>query len=291
MRECKRTQKEQIMEILTFILLFTGLGVSFLSAGIAGTVLSGELCRAGVSKGKPLFAIAVVVALFGAAIILCITVFSGYALYDMTVPPEDYVECDIVINEEGHQSIRFTADGEIYRATHLKPINGTEGLKAIFSYKSVDLFSEDDFGNYYKIENDEGLFLVTDGETVFCNEKDLMSLGAYLAYAGSYDYYYRDKNGELQRVKGMDDKIIIKLSNALTGGELRTVRGVTGSAEVMLCALDGDVIAGEYTVFYTTDGTWIAPARVEQPTDGTFMAIKLEYELSIVFNDIKNKTS
>lgn len=279
------------MEILTFILFFTGLGVSFLSAGIVGTVLSRELCRAGVSKGKPLFAIAVVVALFGAAIILCITVFSGCALYDMTVPPEGYVECDIVINEEGHMRDSFTADGETYIATPLKPINGTEGLKAIFSYKSVDLFSEDDFGNYYKIENDEGFSLVTDGETVFCNEKELVFLSVYLSLAENNDYYFYGKNGELQRVKGINDQFVISLNKVLDYGELRTITGVKGSRQVMRCVFGGSVIVEEYVLYYTTDGTWIAPARVEQPTDGTYKAYKLEYELSTVFNDIKNKTS
>ena len=61
------------------------------------------------------------------------------------MPPEDYVETKITVEENGYQDERFTADGKVYEVIDLYVNNEdtiTSKLEDIDSY-DIDLISSD----------------------------------------------------------------------------------------------------------------------------------------------------
>lgn len=87
--------------------------------------------------------------------------------------PEDYVKTGIVIEENGYQDERFTADGVVYQAVpdiswdsyHENDLT----LTAVFTYKEKGFMHRHEWGNYYSLANSHGFTMIVShhGDQVF----------------------------------------------------------------------------------------------------------------------------
>ena len=79
-----------------------------------------------------------------------------------STPPEGFVETDIVIEEQGYQSQRFTADGVIYETLDVYLRGFGMASDAVFTYKVDGFWNASEWGNYFTVENPHGFRLVCD---------------------------------------------------------------------------------------------------------------------------------
>ena len=78
------------------------------------------------------------------------------------MPPSDFVETDIVIEENGYQDARFTADGVVYEVLDFEANDDAYIENPIFTYKTEGFLNRSQCGNYYKVENPQGFNIVAD---------------------------------------------------------------------------------------------------------------------------------
>lgn len=79
-----------------------------------------------------------------------------------STPPEGYVETDIVIEEQGYQSQRFTANGVVYETLDVCLRGFGMASDAVFTYKVDGFWNASEWGNYFTVENPHGFRLVCD---------------------------------------------------------------------------------------------------------------------------------
>ena len=78
------------------------------------------------------------------------------------IPPLDFVETDVIIAEEGYQGSRFTANGVVYERLAFE-VEDEEAIgDAVFAYKTEGIWHNNERGNYFLVENDQGFHLVCD---------------------------------------------------------------------------------------------------------------------------------
>ena len=239
---------------LIFIDFVAILGLILLTCGIAGVIIFPMLSKKGFKAGVMLSVLSGVS--IGAGAIIVILAASVYSPL-LWISDEPYVPTDIVIEEEGYQAERFTADGIVYVAVDLY-VNYDiyeERNEPVFSYKAGKTIFSDNYerGNYYRVENDMDFDLVCDCYyTLFCPEEQKDSVLTYyleqtdiLWYTYNYDYDY-DFN--LFNIFGEDDDENLCLPDNLQQPLTEFIRGVDkvtdDKIEMSLGAGD------EYVIYY-----------------------------------------
>ena len=124
-------------------------------------------------------AVSIVAIVLSSVVTLIPVGFFSFIIYVNATPPEDFVETDIVIEENGYQSERFTADGTVYVALSFEGDYDyiSEHSRPVFSYKTLGFINNAWCGNYYQVDNDHGFTLICDDmSNLFCpeNEKDMI---------------------------------------------------------------------------------------------------------------------
>ena len=154
----KRKEKKNISRVMT-----AAFAVAF-SIGIAGTLLS-------------------------AAYMVHIVIINS-------IPPDDFIETEIVIEENGYQSEHFTANGVVYESLELSVMSENCISEAVFSYKTVGFMNGSQCGNYYRVENEAGLDLVCDSfGTIFTPREQLAAANEYYSNIENLCGYYDDWDG------------------------------------------------------------------------------------------------
>ena len=145
------------------------------------------------------------------------------------MPPEDFVETDIVIEENGYQSELFTADGTVYVALSLEGDYDyiSEHSRPVFSYKTLGFINNAWCGNYYQVDNDHGFTLICDDmSNLFCpeNEKDMI------------EAFYSDKEKQSHFCDGekIPEHLDAKLHEALNYDGNTTVIPREGLTEITI---------------------------------------------------------
>lgn len=269
---------------LSYVIGFlSSFGISLVCSGVGGSVLSGELKKKVRGVGVLLSVLSVCLIVIGALSLggVC------FCIYDGTVPPKDYVECDVVIDEDGYQEHSFTADGVTYIRTYLRPTHGTKKLEAVFSYKTSDPLGAKSWGNYYEIENDAGFSLVTDGEKVFCAEDQLELLSEYMVYADNFDYYYYTDDGKFTRIEGLNNVCIAEIANILSESSWKRIDVPEEIRQVRLCMFYGQVTVEEYTVLYNSTGVWMSTEYDPSKSQTDVKAYYINYNVAKEFMKIK----
>ena len=175
-----------IAGILFFFCLFF-FGLTAVVAGIVGLILFGK------KRKKPFIILSAVALALGVAVSSVPVGFFSFIMEVNMTPPEDFVETEIVIEENGYQSERFTADGVVYEVLEdvYLEVDGDE-LEAIFSYKEEGIMNRSQWGNYYRWENEPGFHLVCDGTgggSVFCPVEEREQVLAY--YMDERNWYWQ----------------------------------------------------------------------------------------------------
>lgn len=148
---------------------------------------------------KPLRVI-LTIALIGSILIVMIPIgFFTFIVYVNSTPPEDYVETAIVIEEDGYQYERFTADGVVYEVLNLEANYEIceELATPVFSYKTTGFMNGSQCGNYYEIKNSHGFHLIWDGSSLlFCPEEQKKEVQSYYDEEDISDWFHYDYEKE-----------------------------------------------------------------------------------------------
>lgn len=185
--------------ILLLILLICGIGGLFF--GIVGLSVGILLRKNQISWSKPFAVFGAIILAFSIPMTLIPAAFFGFVYYVNTVPPLEFVETEIVIEEDGYQDERFTADGVLYEVLPLPAdYDGCYPIATpVFSYYTEGFMNGSECGNYYRLENDSGCELIWDGDQrLFARLELHESIVAYYQTCPTKWYYYdwTDYEGE-----------------------------------------------------------------------------------------------
>lgn len=177
--------------IVAIIILIVGFALFIV--GLVGLIIFIRLRKKLKKKSTVLIVVFSIILTLGVAIASGPTYIFAKIIYQKTQPPYFYVETDIVIEEEGHQAERFTANGVIYERLDGLSYIYDENDYPIFSYKKSGIFGPSSWGNYFAIENPQGFTLVRDDlGNLFCpaNEKD--TVFSFYSYSDNLNFFCDD---------------------------------------------------------------------------------------------------
>lgn len=180
--------------ILVLFLFFAAIiGVLAFLAGVIFLIISAVLKKRHNNAGNPLLIIGTIGLITGFILCLPMTALLGWFGFSQTQPPEDFVETEIVIEENGYQDTRFTADGVLYEVLDFEAefFECNHVAEPVFSYKTEGLFNGKDCGNYYRIENEQGFDLIWDNSSrLFCPAEEKERVMTYYLREDLNDWRY-----------------------------------------------------------------------------------------------------
>ena len=214
-----------IFFIVLFIFAFVGIALS-----IVGIIIFSKLSKKGKRFAKPLSVVSIVVLIISIILSLIPTFFFAFIAYVNTIPPEDFIETEIVIEENGYQDTKFTADGTIYHSLDLEVFDHSYIKEPIFSYKTSGFLNGSQCGNYYKVENANNYNLVCDyyGLLFAPEDEKQMVLNYYLEKSNQkWSYFVEDQ------IVLIDDAIATLLSNQIEQDDYELVEFSAGDLEII----------------------------------------------------------
>ena len=153
-----------VFGVLFFIWLLI-VGLSGIELSIAGIIVSSIFSKKGKRFANPLKVASIVLLTIYALITLIPTGYFSFIFVANTMPPEDYVETKITVEENGYQDERFTADGKVYEVIDLyvnNEVTITSNLEDIDSY-DIDLISSDKLiyvTSYYFVYLNDSMYYI-----------------------------------------------------------------------------------------------------------------------------------
>ena len=104
-----------VVFFIGFLMVVLVGGLLCLGLGIGGMIASVITRKKGKREnGKKIAIPSAILLILGTAVLLLPVGYLGFIYAVNTLPPDDYVKTDILIEEDGYQSERFTADGVVY---------------------------------------------------------------------------------------------------------------------------------------------------------------------------------
>ncbi len=202
--------------IFLAVLFLTGL--SGIVAGVVGLIIMGVRKRADRPFPRFLTVIFAVILAGGVLTAIIPVVCFGVLVLMNNTPPDDFVETEIVIEEDGYQDTRFTADGVVYEVLDLQLYDTEAACNPIFTYKTQGLLNGSQCGNYYDIENSQGFNLVSDARgALFSPVDERERIIEYYTNPQNLCGYYDDfDGGEFKLTDGENDIIKGLMTTDLT---------------------------------------------------------------------------
>ncbi len=199
---------------LLFALCFLVVGALMAILGIIGVII----CIRRIKSGKPRKKISIIGTVFsalsmavGTVLILIPLSYFGFIVWVNTTPPEDYVKTDIMIEEDGYQSDKFTANGVVYKSLELYIDGEIRGFKPVFSYETSGFLNGSQCGNYYEVENPKDFPLFCDdGGKLFVPQNEYKKISQYYHNKDNYCGYLYDSNGNK---KYLDDASVTQITD------------------------------------------------------------------------------
>lgn len=186
-----------IAGIIFFVFLLI-VGIIGILSGIIGLIVCRKRKNVDSSFGKILTAVFTVILCISIGITVLPVGFFSFIILVNTLPPDGFVETDIIIEEDGYQDTRFTANGVVYEVTEYYVSDTEIELVPIFTYKTKGFLNGSQCGNYYKFEANGGFPLVCDEfGTIFCTYNKKPDLEQYYSDPQNLTAYY--DNGEETR--------------------------------------------------------------------------------------------
>lgn len=193
---------------------FVGFMVLILGGGLAAAIGGGvglAVLRTRQPRYKKLLTGLLMALLIGGIVIAMLPVgFFGFILWVNATPPEDFVETQIVIEENGYQTERFTADGVVYQSLELIPNYDIckENSAPVFCYKTPGFWNRAQWGNYYTLENDAGFDLIwSPYGGLFCPADQADAVLAHYRQAGTVWYRIPEDGGPIPLTPEIQDTL------------------------------------------------------------------------------------
>ena len=183
-----------------FLLIAGTIGII---AGIVGLIIGCKKRKNGNPSPKVLTAVFAVVLSISIIITLIPVGFFSFIVIVNEMPPDGFVETEIVIEENGYQDTRFTADGVIYEVLDFQVYDTDAISNPIFTYKTDGFLNGSQCGNDYVINNNQGFNLVSDEfGLLFCPIEERESVIAYYTDIANLDGYYDNWEGQELKLSG-----------------------------------------------------------------------------------------
>ncbi len=202
-----------VFAFVVLMIILLCVGFFGIAAGIVGLILFNKARKKGKKFGKPLIAVsAVVLAL--SVLITVLPVGWGVFLFKVNTDiPDDYVETEIVIEENGYQEKAFTANGVKYECVEIEDVVacGEEYFSnPIFSYRTENFADRDLWGNYYKIENENGFNIVAGmfGQ-FFCPVDEKEKVTAFYNDDNNFAWWLCDNEYNQEKKVGHDGQKVL----------------------------------------------------------------------------------
>lgn len=180
---------------IIFLLILLMIGTFGILAGIVGLIIGRKRRMAKKPLSKALTAVFAVILSIGVTITLIPVGFFTFIVMVNSTPPDGFVETEIVIEENGYQDTRFTADGVVYEVLDFEVYDTDAISNPVFSYKTDGFLNRSQCGNYYAIDNNQGFNLVSDEfGLLFCPVEERENVITYYMDIANLDGYYVDWN-------------------------------------------------------------------------------------------------
>ena len=178
---------------IVFLAAIAALGVALLLVGIIGTVICRKRRRENQNTYVRFPVIFTVIIVIGCLTLLPPIGFASFIVLVNAMPPDGFVETDILIEEDGYQDTQFTADGVVYKVTEYYAICDQDELTPVFTYKTKGFMNGSQCGNYYSFESSLSFSLVCDElGAVFCPADKLTELNNYYSNPENLIAYFYD---------------------------------------------------------------------------------------------------
>lgn len=169
------------------------IGLPLLILGILGIILFPRTAKKGESFGVPFTVISVLVTIVSLVMVMIPIGVFGFFIHMNSMPPDGYVDTGIMIEENGYQDTRFTADGVVYVDLGFDLHYSAEDGEAVFSYREEGFMKGTSYGNYYRLENQNNFDLVSgDRGGVFCPEEDREEILSYYTDEDESVWFYEN---------------------------------------------------------------------------------------------------
>lgn len=272
-----------IAAIVVFCLLFTT-GIAATILGIVGLAVSLNKNRSG-SRSSSLPAISSISLAIGLTLVLIPLAFFTFILTINLMPPSDFVETDIVIEENGYQDTRFTADGVVYEVLDFEANDYTYIENPIFTYKTEGFLNRSQRGNYYKVENPQGFNIVADYYgLLFCPTDERARITEYYTDIENLCFLCESLDYEVQYKTSPDETVLIYTTLEAIENNIDTVekREVITSDfitefSIWLVSNDGTIFVKYYTfAIFEGDAYYVSGTDFSLDDDDiTYTLIKL----------------
>ena len=179
-----------IFAIILLVALLS-IGMIGIGAGIVGLMIGRKRKRAGKSFSRALTIVFAIVLSISIVVAIIPIGFFSFIVIVNSLPPEGFVETEIIIEENGYQDTKFTADGVIYEVLDFQVYDADAICNPIFTYQTKGLLNGSQCGNYYAIDNSQGFRLISDNSGhlfVPVEEKELV-VEYYTNVANVCGYY------------------------------------------------------------------------------------------------------
>lgn len=166
-----------VIVIIVFVLSLIGT--------VAGGICLGifyKKMKAGAGYGKPLMVISAVVLGISGTFLLLSGVFFAHSIYGNAQPKEDYVETGVFTEEKGFQEKNFTVNGVEYEVLDFEANDDfcMEYSTPVFSYEPKDFWDGSQYGNYYRVDNNQNFDLIwSEYEYLYCPKEDKKKIESY----------------------------------------------------------------------------------------------------------------
>lgn len=224
-------------------------GLALAGLGLVGTILFG------IHKKKIGCGISVAVLVVGLVIAVLPVLLVGGILLENAKIPEDFQHTGIVIEENCYQPQTFTANGTVYHALPLEahPDGCAMVAEAVFCYKPEGFLNRSQWGNYYRLRNDQGFDLIWDGYSqLYCPEDQTDAILGYYHTCGSV--WMREEM--LSLPKQLTDALNGYLENRAEDIGAQALETIPVEYSIDQCSADGLVIRESLWLGITENGVY-----------------------------------
>ncbi len=204
--------------LILFMIVLLGLGLAGIVCGVIGLIVGRQRRKKNQNLPKILTVVFSVVLSIGFVIASIPVGFFSFIAIVNTLPPEGFVKTDIVIEEDGYQDTRFTADGIVYEVLDFSVYDIDAMTTPVFTYYTSGFLNGARCGNYFTVENGQGFSLVcSEYGALFCpaGEKEEV-IAYYTDVENLYVRYGSFENGyeilEGQDAAGIEDFLDLDLT-------------------------------------------------------------------------------
>lgn len=275
---------------IAFFLILLGVGLITLIISIVGLVIGKKRRKAQKPFSAILTAVFTVILFLGVALTTLPVGFFSFIAIVNSIPPEGFVETEIVIEENGYQDTKFTADGVVYEVLDFVLCDNEYASTPIFTYKTSGFLNGSQCGNYYAIENSQNFRLVSDEHgLLFAPTEEKERVIAYYTNMENLCVYYDNWNEREFKLSEEEATMVcdfLKLDMSLLKQE-RVALTETEEFNIKLVCKEDLVFVNSYwflslngTIYYVRSSDYANDDRIE------YMLIELPPELADTMTDI-----